>query len=144
MRPADQGRLYPEPIAADDFRRSHPPHPCQCVLACPDGALIERLLRYRPWSWAGRLAAGTSRRGPQARRAIASASRPSLVCASHTYSGDIDCITMSLRYELSSLRSDDHDGPEDRWEHRYSWTKNKRSRFVRWTRPRIFRCTTIS
>jgi len=23
---------------------------------------------------------------------------------------------MSLRYELSSLRSDDHDGPEDRWE----------------------------
>jgi hypothetical protein len=28
--------------------------------------------------------------------------------------------------------------------HRYSWTKNKRSQFVRWTRPRIFRCNMIS
>src|SRR5438093_4754446 len=28
--------------------------------------------------------------------------------------------------------------------HRYRWTKNKRSPFVRWTRPRVFRCNTIS
>jgi hypothetical protein len=28
--------------------------------------------------------------------------------------------------------------------HRYSWTRNKRSPFVRWTRSRIFRRNTIS
>src|SRR6266566_4165004 len=28
--------------------------------------------------------------------------------------------------------------------HRYSWTKNKRSPFVRWTRPLTPRCSTIS
>ena len=28
--------------------------------------------------------------------------------------------------------------------HRYSWTKNKRSLFVNWTRPRTLRCNTIS
>jgi hypothetical protein len=28
--------------------------------------------------------------------------------------------------------------------HRYSWTKNKRSPFVRWTRPRTFRRNMIS
>src|SRR5260221_12848444 len=28
--------------------------------------------------------------------------------------------------------------------HRYRWTKNKRSPFVRWTRPRVFRCNAIS
>jgi hypothetical protein len=28
--------------------------------------------------------------------------------------------------------------------HRYSWTRDKRSPFVRWTRPRLFRCNTTS
>jgi hypothetical protein len=28
--------------------------------------------------------------------------------------------------------------------HRYSWTKNRRSPFVSWTRPRTLRCSTIS
>jgi hypothetical protein len=27
---------------------------------------------------------------------------------------------------------------------RYNWMKNRRSLFVNWTRPRIFRCSTIS
>src|SRR5437016_10156088 len=39
------------------------------------------------------------------------------------------------------LRSDDSDGPEHRWKHRYSRTKNKRSPFVSWTRPRTLRCS---
>src|SRR5262249_37105065 len=33
-------RLYPEPVATDDFRRSHPAHLGKCVPACLDGALI--------------------------------------------------------------------------------------------------------
>src|SRR5438874_3450530 len=42
------------------------------------------------------------------------------------------------------LRSDDSDGPEHRWEPSNSRTKNKRSPFVSWTRPRTLRCSTIS
>src|SRR5438093_7487622 len=42
------------------------------------------------------------------------------------------------------LRPDDREGLEDRWNHRYSMTKNKRSPFVSWTRPLTLRCSTIS
>ena len=40
LRPADQGRLHPEPTAPDDLRRRHPSHPGECDAAGPDGALI--------------------------------------------------------------------------------------------------------
>ena len=43
---------------------------------------------------------------------------------------------VSGRMILMALRTDGN--------HRYSWTKNKRSLFVNWTRPRTLRCKTIS
>jgi hypothetical protein len=36
----DQGGLHPGPVATDDLRRRHPPHPGQCVGPRVDGALI--------------------------------------------------------------------------------------------------------
>jgi hypothetical protein len=44
--------------------------------------------------------------------------------------------TVSGRMIVMALRTDGN--------HRYSWTKNKRSPFVSWIRPRTLRCNTIS
>ncbi len=46
------------------------------------------------------------------------------------------CTRVSGRMIMMALRTDGN--------HRYSWTKNKRSPFVSWTRPRTIRCSTIS
>ncbi len=46
------------------------------------------------------------------------------------------CTRVSGRMIVMALRTDGN--------HRYSWTKNKRSPFVSWTRPRTIRCSTIS
>ena len=39
LRPAGQGRLHPEPVAADDIRRGHQPHSGERRIAGSDGAL---------------------------------------------------------------------------------------------------------
>src|SRR6266568_4148187 len=39
LRSVDQGRLYAEPAAADDFRRHHPAYSCQRATAGADGTL---------------------------------------------------------------------------------------------------------
>jgi hypothetical protein len=43
---------------------------------------------------------------------------------------------VSGRTTVMALRTDGNQ--------RYNWMKNKRSLFVKWTRPRTFRCNTIS
>jgi hypothetical protein len=53
-----------------------------------------------------------------------------------TEAGPMPATRVSGRMIVMALRTDGN--------HRYSMTKNKRSQFVSWTRPRTLRCSTIN